>query len=44
MMVVLDEDVENDWKVELDMTAVVQMMNDLAVVTRVFVTVCSTGW
>lgn len=34
MMVVLDEDVENDWKVELDMTAVVQMMNDLAVVTR----------
>jgi hypothetical protein len=24
-MVVLDEDVENDWKVELDMTAVVQM-------------------
>lgn len=25
MMVVLDEDVENDWKVELDMTAVVQM-------------------
>lgn len=25
MMVVLDEDVENDWKVELDMTAVVQI-------------------
>jgi hypothetical protein len=25
LMVVLDEDVENDWKVELDMTAVVQM-------------------
>jgi hypothetical protein len=43
-MVVLDEDVENDWKVELDMTAVVGMVNDLTVVTRFFVTLCSTSW
>ena len=36
MMVVLDEDVEKDWKVELDMAIVVRVVRYLAVVMGEF--------